>query len=78
MIDGAGWSCPHAGVATRRAHNKIGRRLDPFPRRPLFWPVTSLKVLPQPTAEQTPDFCHHGADMGVLPIAQPAPAMGKA
>ena len=78
MIDGAGRSGPHAGVVTRRAHSKIGRRLDSFPRRPLCsWFVRSLKVLAQPTTEQTPDFCHQGADMGVLTVAQPAPAMGE-
>lgn len=78
MIDGAGRSCPHAGVVARRAHSKIGRRLDSFPRRPLFsWRAISLDVLPQPTAQQAPDFCHQGADMGVLTVTQPAPAMGK-
>jgi formylglycine-generating enzyme required for sulfatase activity/energy-coupling factor transporter ATP-binding protein EcfA2 len=69
----------------RRAYTKQGRRPElapPVPRpSPTQTPAPSVASGPlgaQPAPQQAADLGDHGARVAVLPVAQPAPAVGEA
>ncbi|MBN8515425.1 MAG: SUMF1/EgtB/PvdO family nonheme iron enzyme [Candidatus Accumulibacter sp.] len=73
-------ACPVRTRSVRRAHSKTGRHLDSLPWRPPlfahpFRVAFSGGALPDPAAEQPADFRHHGADVRVLTIVEPLPAV---
>ncbi len=60
----------------RRAHTKPGRRLGLEPRG-VSLPVFVALGLSHPTTEQSADLGHHAADVLILPVRKPAPAMSE-
>ena len=71
-------------VPGRRAHREQGRRPDSAPPAPRLSRAgavrcaTSCLLGLEPAAEQPADLADHAARMRVLPVAQPAPAVGEA